>query len=137
MQTLVKFALILVVILAVVIGGYFAFRRTIIADVRESLMNVDTTDPLTYGAALFQTRGCTGCHTLTSANAAGDEGPNLDGIGSRHDADYIRTSIIDPNAVIADQCPEGACAAGIMPQFSSILNDTQVDALVIYLSAQR
>jgi mono/diheme cytochrome c family protein len=126
-----------VVIVGLLVGGYFAFRRTLIADVRESLMNVDTTDTVAYGATLFQTRGCVGCHTLESAGATGDEGPNLSHIASRADADYIRESILTPNAVIADDCPEGACPAGLMPQYGSILTPAQVDALVAYLMQQQ
>jgi mono/diheme cytochrome c family protein len=135
-QPVLKFALIVFVVVGLVIGGYFAFRRTLIADVREALINPDVNDPVSYGATLFQTRGCSGCHTLTSANALGDVGPNLDGIASRHDALYIRTSITEPNAVLADACPEGACEADVMPQFGSILSDAQVDALTAYLMTQ-
>jgi cytochrome c oxidase subunit II len=135
-QGVLKIALISVIIVGIVAGGYFTFRRTLIADIRESMMNVDTTDPVVYGETLFQTRGCIGCHTLESAGAAGDEGPDLSHIASRADAAYIHESITNPNAVIADNCPEGACQANVMPQYGSILDDAQVDALVAYLLTQ-
>jgi mono/diheme cytochrome c family protein len=134
----VQRALIAVMILAVTaVGLYFAFRRTIIADIREAVIAPDTSDLVTYGATLFQTRGCGGCHTLSVANVVGDVGPDLDGIGLRHDADFIRQSIVNPNAVIAENCPEGACDANVMPEWGSILNDQQVEALVAYLINQQ
>lgn len=131
-------ALIAVMILAVTITGiYFAFRRTVIADLQEAVIAPDTSDPLAYGETLFQTRGCGSCHSLSSANSSGDEGPSLDGIGLRHDADFLRESIVNPNAVIAESCPERPCAANVMPEWSSILNQQQVEALVAYLVNQK
>ncbi|GEM_PF-654867 len=121
------------VLIAIAAGMYFSFRYTLIADLREAMMNPDTADLVSYGETLFQTRGCIGCHTLDMAGAMGEEGPNLTGIANRHDEAYIREAIVNPNAVIAVQCPEGACQSGIMPQFGDILEPAQVDALVAYL----
>jgi quinoprotein glucose dehydrogenase len=39
------------------------------------------------------------CHKIKGEG--GDVGPDLAGLGSRHDRDYILRSIIDPNAAIA------------------------------------
>lgn len=124
------------VVLLVLVGGYFAFRRTLVADALEALARPDKTDLAAYGATLFQTRGCTGCHSFAPAGSVADEGPDLTGIATRHDAAFIRTSIVDPNAVIAADCPEGPCQANVMPQWGSILTTEQVDALVTYLSIQ-
>lgn len=124
------------VVLLVLVGAYFAFRRTLVADALEALAQPDKTDLVAYGATLFQTRGCTGCHSFVPAGSIADEGPDLTGIAIRHDANFIRTSIVDPNAVIATTCPEGACQANVMPQWGSILTTEQVDALVAYLSIQ-
>lgn len=124
-------------LIGVIIGGYFALRYTVIADVSESLMNAGTSDQLAYGQTLFTTRGCVGCHQLDSVGAMGDTGPNLSDIGARHDAAYIRESILNPNAVIAPTCPEGACEANVMPQFGQILSPEQADALVAFLLEQR
>ena len=125
-----------VVIIGLVVGGYFTFRRTLLASVQEAVINPDVNDPVAYGATLFGTRGCAGCHTLESADATGDEGPNLSDIGSRHDADYIHESIQYPQVVIADGCPEMPCQP-IMPDYGAILTGEQIDALVSYLSTQR
>ena len=78
--------------------------------------------------------GCVTCHSL----AAGETlvGPSLAGIGARagstvsgQSADqYIRTSILDPNAHVAD-----GFAQGIMQSFKDVLSEQQVNDLVAYL----
>lgn len=126
-----------VVIVGLAIGGYFLFRRTLIADFREQSSGVNLDDQIAYGQLMFDTRGCIGCHTLDSSGATGTEGPILNGIASRHDADYIRESIQYPAAVTAANCPEGPCEAGGMPDYGAILTEDQIDALVAYLLTQR
>lgn len=90
--------------------------------------------------ALFIAQGCGACHTLTDAGPEGKVGPDLDGIGERAggrvqglDAqEYIRQSILDPNAHVVEGFPEG-----IMPQnFGEKLSDEQINALVDYLLGQ-
>ncbi len=104
----------------------------------EKAKTVDTSDPIAYGRSLFVKNGCGGCHTLTDAKAVGQIGPNLDGIGSRADEAYIRQSIVDPNAVIAEKCPAGPCQANLMPQnFGQILTEAELNALVTYLYSQK
>lgn len=99
---------------------------------------MDTSDPIAYGRSLFVKNGCGGCHTLTDARAVGQVGPNLDGIGSRTDEAYIRESIVDPNAVIAEKCPAGPCQANLMPQnFGQVLTEAELNALVTYLYNQK
>lgn len=117
----------------ILVGVFFAFEYTLVAQVREAVIPIDTTDPVAYGEALFQTRGCAGCHSFEPAGSNGDEGPNLTGIAGRHEAAYIYQSIQVPRAVIADQCPDGPCEP-IMPDFGDILTQDQIDALVAYLS---
>jgi mono/diheme cytochrome c family protein len=117
-------------------GLYFTFRYTLLADVREAIANASSSDTLAYGQTLFTTRGCSACHSLASVGAAGDEGPDLSDIGARHDNAYIRQSIVEPNAVIADACPEGPCQPDVMPAYGTMLNAEQVDALVAFLTAQ-
>lgn len=124
----------LIGVIGILIGGYYLLRRTLIADLREAVIAPDTQDPLEYGAILFQTRGCTSCHTLDRAGSSGDEAPDLSGLPNRADADYVRESITDPTAVIATGCPDGPCEP-IMPDYGAILKDKQVDALVVYLMA--
>jgi len=80
--------------------------------------------------------GCSACHTLDSVAAArGQVGPNLSHVGGELSAQEIRQAILDPDAVIASDCPSGPCSPGIMPQnFSATLSEQQIDDLVNFLS---
>jgi len=109
---------------------------SIVADVRETFINVDATDAYVYGEVLFETRGCVFCHTLSEAGSMGIVGPVLDGIGTRSDINHIRESIVNPNALIATNCGNQMCEPDIMPQFGDVLDEAQVEALVVYLVAQ-
>ncbi len=81
---------------------------------------------------------CGTCHAIEGIST-GAVGPDLTQIGSRADAAaYIRQSILEPDAVIAEACPGGACPPGVMPQsFGDLLSDEELDALVDFLVAQR
>ncbi len=94
------------------------------------------------GQTLFQTY-CASCHSLDGKKLVG---PSLAGLaGSQvkvHDpttgktktmlagADYIRQSIVEPNALIAD-----GYAKDLMPPIGAVLSDLQVEALVKFLLA--
>ena len=90
------------------------------------------------GAQVFLASGCTACHTIDSLSGArGAIGPDLTRIGARGDA-FVRESIVDPNAVIAPDCPFGSCQPGLMPQdFEQRLSQEELDALVAYLLTLR
>jgi cytochrome c oxidase subunit II len=80
------------------------------------------------GAAVFEANGCASCHTFKPANATGTVGPDLDAIKPAT-ADFIRTSIVDPNAHV-----EKGFSPDIMPQdFGDKLSSEELDALVEYL----
>ena len=80
---------------------------------------------------------CGSCHAIDGLST-GAVGPDLTDIGGRTDAAYIRESILDPNAVMAEACPSGACPSGVMPpNFNEVLSETEIDALVAFLAAQR
>lgn len=88
-----------------------------------------TTDPL----ALITEKGCIGCHTLEGKGAK--IGPPFDGIGRRRTADYIRRSILFPNADTAKGYEK---FAGTMPQtFGQMLSAAQLEALVQFLASRR
>jgi cytochrome c oxidase subunit II len=83
----------------------------------------------------FVDNGCDGCHTFKPAGANGTVGPDLDNLreaaqkaGQPLD-EFIRQSIVDPNAYIAPGYPKG-----VMPETFSSLPKQQLDALVQYLS---
>jgi mono/diheme cytochrome c family protein len=94
--------------------------------------NGGTVDP---GFAAFRANGCSSCHAIDGTSASGQVGPNLTHVAGKGGADYIRESIIDPSAVIADNCPSGPCADGIMnPNFGTTLAAADLDAIVAYLA---
>ena len=98
---------------------------------------VDTPTERGPGAELFLGSGCAGCHTIEGLSA-GQLGPDLTQIGGREDAAYIRESILDPDAVIAEVCPDGDCPAGVMfDTFGESLSDAELDTLVAFLVDQR
>jgi cytochrome c oxidase subunit 2 len=77
---------------------------------------------------IFTSAGCSGCHTLAKAGATGTVGPDLGKLG-KVDANFIRTSIVDPNAEITK-----GYKPNIMPQtFKDQLSKQELDALVKYL----
>jgi hypothetical protein len=57
------------------------------------------------GEQVYVDMGCFSCHVFTPAedaipSEANSVGPNLDEVAERYDADFIRESIIDPQAYI-------------------------------------
>jgi cytochrome c oxidase subunit II len=82
------------------------------------------------GKQLFTSLGCAGCHILADAGStAVQTGPNLDETLPGKDAEFVRESIIDPNAMIAQ-----GFSAGTMPtDYDDRLSDAQLDGLVEYL----
>jgi mono/diheme cytochrome c family protein len=86
-------------------------------------------DPVVLaGEALASGNGCSACHSVDGTVLAG---PSWLGLGDRADEDYIRTSIIDPNAVIVE-----GFVAGIMPTtYADSISDDDLDALVAYLAS--
>jgi mono/diheme cytochrome c family protein len=86
------------------------------------------------GEQIFTAAGCGACHTLAKANASGNIGPNLDELaqaaGQQQGSpeDYVRESLIDPDAVTAE-----GFQSGVMPSYDGRLTDEQLQALVEYL----
>ena len=84
------------------------------------------------GEAVFTTAGCGSCHAFTPAGTDAEVGPSLDAIkptGGKSVEDFIRESIVEPNAVIA-----AGYQPDVMPKtFDQTLSDEQLDALVQYL----
>lgn len=81
------------------------------------------------GKEIFASAGCGSCHALADAGASGNIGPDLDGGLQGRDAAFVRTSIVDPDAEIAE-----GFQPGIMPgNYGDQLDDTQIADLVAYL----
>ena len=71
--------------------------------------------------------GCAACHSILATQSV--IGPNLNGVGKRLKIDEIRTSIIDPKAVIADGFPP------IMPNFPA-MTVAELEMVVQFLVKQ-
>jgi cytochrome c oxidase subunit 2 len=80
------------------------------------------------GASVFTAAGCGGCHAFEPAGTDAAVGPALDEIPG--DDAFIRESIVDPNAMLAQ-----GYQGDVMPStYDKSLTDEQLDALVQYLS---
>ena len=77
------------------------------------------TGDATAGKQVFETAGCTSCHTLADAGATGTVGPNLD------DAK-------PPAALVVDRVTHGK---GVMPSFSGQLSEQQIQDVAAYVSS--
>jgi mono/diheme cytochrome c family protein len=83
--------------------------------------------------ALISEKGCIACHTLDGQG--GPVGPPFDRIGANATREYIRTSILQPNA---DTARGFEAFAGTMPAtYGQMLTAAQLEALVTYLAGKR
>jgi len=90
--------------------------------------------------------GCSSCHQIGSLGERHKVGPDLSDIGllsgeqlrGMSVEEYIRQAIIDPNAILAPECPNGPCLANIMPHdYATRLEPQQIETLVIFLMSQQ
>lgn len=92
--------------------------------------------PAANGKAIFISAGCGACHTFKAAGTSAKVGPDLDTAPAADAkkanmalADFVRESIVNPNAFIAAGFPKG-----VMPQnFGTSLGKTKIDALVSFI----
>jgi cytochrome c6 len=75
--------------------------------------------PAVNGKSVFETAGCSACHTLKDAGATGTVGPNLD---------QLKPS----KAVVATQVTNGG---GVMPSFKDKLSAAQIQAVAGYVAS--
>jgi cytochrome c oxidase subunit 2 len=87
--------------------------------------------------ATFASKGCGACHTFSAIPAAqGKIGPDLDNLKEAAETagmpleDFIRQSIVDPNAYLAP----GFNPPSAMPPFKDTIPPADLDALVQYLA---
>lgn len=71
------------------------------------------------GKQVFETAGCTSCHTLKDAGATGTVGPNLD-------------EAKPPKSLVVDRVTNGM---GVMPSFKGQLTPAQIAAVAEYVSS--
>jgi len=86
---------------------------------------------------LLTQAGCPACHTLNAISATGQVGPDLSQAGARLTPDEIRQSILDPSAVIAEQCPTGPCGkpSVMPPNFGERFTAKQLEMVVSFLAS--
>lgn len=106
------------------------------------------------GEKLFGTLPCVSCHDVTKPWPGGDICPNLGNIATeaarlvrareyrgkaKTAAEYIRESIVDPNAyIVPGAAYRTADGQSVMPKdFGSTLSGAQIDDLVAYLLTRR
>ena len=76
---------------------------------------------------------CNTCHSLDGSQLVG---PTMQGVGTRAATrvqgqsapEYIRTSIVDPNAYVVE-----GFAQGVMPTYRDVIKDAELNDLVAYL----
>lgn len=81
------------------------------------------------GEQVFAANQCAACHTLQAAGATATIGPNLDETLQGKEAAYIRESIVNPSAQIAEGFQDG-----LMPKdFGEKLSEEELANLVAFL----
>jgi mono/diheme cytochrome c family protein len=90
------------------------------------------------GAKLFDSQGCSGCHTFKPAGSNAKVGPDLDKLAQYAKqanqgslAEFTQESIVNPGAYVQPSYPNS------MPDFGQSLSDTQVADLVAYLTQKQ
>jgi mono/diheme cytochrome c family protein len=100
----------------------------------------EAADPVARGQQVFMNSGCGGCHTIEGISN-GVVGPNLTHIGTAAETikagtsaeDYIRESILNPNAYVVE-----GFQPNIMPQnFGQQLSSQQLNDLVAFLLSHK
>lgn len=84
------------------------------------------------GKTLFfthQVAACNRCHQV--GNEGGNIGPALDGIAARKGEDYLRQSLIEPNAAIAENYP---APVSPMPPMNLLLGEQEIEDVLAYLA---
>jgi hypothetical protein len=95
---------------------------------------------------LLLNSGCTSCHQIGALGEAHKVGPDLSNIGVEAesriaglDAEaYLRQAILEPNAHIVADCPNGPCLPNIMPRdYATRLTPEQLTVIIDYLLTMR
>lgn len=103
---------------------------------------IEGSDPQT----IILNAGCGACHKIGAIGEAHKVGPDLTAIGLTAGGrvpgmtaeEYIRQSVLEPNAYLAPACPNGPCLPSIMPRdYATRLSVAQQDTLVAFLLAQQ
>ena len=90
-----------------------------------------------YGAQLYQSKACVTCHSIDGSAGTGPTFSGLlgrtenfsDGTSIAADENYIRESILNPQAKIVEGFQP------VMPTYQGILKDREIDALITYIKS--
>ncbi|MFO7847946.1 MAG: cytochrome c oxidase subunit II [Balneolaceae bacterium] len=91
--------------------------------------------PAERGEALVTQNGCTACHSADGSDGVGPSFAGLwesernfsDSESTTADENYIRESILEPNAKIVEGYD------GVMPSYQGVVDDQQIDDIIEYL----
>jgi cytochrome c oxidase subunit 2 len=95
--------------------------------------------PVDLGAKVAAEQGCLSCHSLDGSRLVGPSWLGLfgsqqvfeDGTSATADEEYLRTSIVDPNAEIVQGYP-----ANVMPQdYAERLTEEEINGLIAYIKS--
>jgi cytochrome c oxidase subunit II len=100
----------------------------------EEVMNMPLPE---LGELLYVSKGCNSCHSVDGSSG---QGPSFQGIwGETHrftdgtsavvDEDYVRESILQPNAKVVQGY------AAVMPSFQGLLREREIQALTAYIES--
>jgi cytochrome c2 len=87
------------------------------------------------GQKLYQARGCGGCHTVGKGKSAG---PDLAGITDRRSADWLKSWLKDPTAMLGSD----PVAQEMLKEYKGVkmpnlkLKDDEIEGLLHYLAAE-
>lgn len=92
-----------------------------------------------YGQRIYNIMGCAACHSLDGSEKVGPSFKGLygktesftDGSSAEVEDNYIRESLLEPNAKIVNGYPPQ------MPTFQGKLNDKQITAMIEFIKAQK
>ena len=81
------------------------------------------------GLQVWAAQGCGSCHAFAPAGSTATIGPNLGNSLGGRSRDYIRESIVAPNAVVAGR------GSSIMPEgYGERISKPELDALVAFIA---
>lgn len=98
-------------------------------------------DPASYGAKLYERRGCKSCHSIDGTRLVGPSykdsyGSMRDLVGGgqvKVDENYVRESILYPKAKVAIQ--QGTAFQPVMPSYKGQLSEDDIYSLVEFIKS--
>ncbi len=147
----ILFVLGVVLLLAACKPAAPMFPESPVAPPAEAPASSESVDEATLAASGFSKGGCGACHVIPGVpNATGTIGPDLSEIGqvaettiasadykgnAKTAIDFLKESLLTPDAFVSENCPNGACAAGLMPSYANgTVSDQELNAMVNFLA---